>query len=300
VDATPDPFGPGTRVALLGLGNMGTPMARRLLAAGVRVTGFDPSDASRQRLVDAGGSAEPSASAAVVGADVVVLMLPSSAVVESVLRDPEVLGGLRTDTIVIDMSSSEPTSTQVLASELAGDGITLIDAPVSGGVGGAEAGTLAIMAGGPAAVVDRVAWILAALGTVKRVGVVGSGHALKAINNLLSAVHLLATSEGIAAGRRFGLDPALMLDVLNTSSGRSGSTEVKFPKFVLPETYDSGFALRLMLKDMRVATGLAKQVGVTALLGERAVELCADAESALGPDADQTEIARWVWEEGAR
>jgi len=273
-------------------------MTRRLLGAGFAVTGFDPQDAARTALVEAGGKAATTAAEAVRGADLVVLMLPSSVVVESVLNDLNVRAALGTGVVVVDMSSSDPTSTQHLADELSGIGITLIDAPVSGGVGGAEAGTLSIMAGGPDATVARVSPFLSALGTVKRVGDVGSGHALKAINNLLSAVHLLATSEGIAAGRRFGLDPEIMLEVLNGSSGRSASTEVKFPKFVLPETYDSGFALRLMLKDMRIATGLADRVGASTALGDRAVELCSDAEAVLGSDADQTEIARWVWEQG--
>src|SRR5690606_18618830 len=170
--------------------------------------------------------------------------------------------------------SSQPLSTKALAREAAERRIAFVDAPVSGGVGGAEQGTLTIMAGGAAEDLARVRPLLDVLGRrVVHAGPVGAGHALKAFNNLLSAAHLLATSEALLAGREFGLDPAIMLDAINTSSGRSGSTEVKWPEFILPGTYDSGFGLRLMLKDMRIAVELARAQGRPAELGAAAVEL---------------------------
>lgn len=281
-------------VAFLGLGNMGARMSRRLLDAGYDVLGFDPDADARSALTAAGGTAAPDAAAAVAGAPFVILMLPNSAVVEATLGDAAVLDALRPGSIVIDMSSSEPLSTQRLSYTLAKRRITLIDAPVSGGVSGAESGTLTIMAGGTETAVARIAALLEPLGNLHRVGNTGAGHALKAINNLLAAVHLLASAEGFAAGRRFGLDPELMVSMINISSGRSASTELKFPRFILPQTYDSGFGLALMLKDMRIATGLADALGVGSPLGQRAVELWAEADAALGPGADQTEIARWV------
>ena len=156
------------------------------------------------------------------------------------------------------MSSSEPLRTRALAEKLAASGLArLVDAPVSGGVGGAERGTLTIMAGGEADTIADLAEVLSVLGRVRHTGPVGSGHALKALNNLLSATHLLATSEAMVAGQEFGLDPHTMLEVFNASSGRSGSTENKWPNFVLPGGYDSGFGLGLMLKDMKIATQLA-------------------------------------------
>ncbi|WP_327116725.1 NAD(P)-dependent oxidoreductase [Nocardia sp. NBC_01730] len=258
------------------------------------MTGFDPAEDARLSLIAAGGNAAMSAPAAVTGAAFVVLMLPNSAVVEAILGDAAVLDALRPGSIVVDMSSSEPLSTQRLTYALAKRRITLIDAPVSGGVDGAESGTLTIMAGGTATAVARISTLLAPLGQLHHVGNTGAGHALKAINNLLAAVHLLASAEGIAAGRRFGLDPDLMVMMINISSGRSASTEVKFPRYILPETYDSGFGMALMLKDMRIATSLADALGVSTPLGERAVELWTEADTALGPGADQTEIARWV------
>ncbi|GAA3687164.1 NAD(P)-dependent oxidoreductase [Arthrobacter ginkgonis] len=289
-----DPKADLPAVAFIGLGNMGSPMSARLAAAGYPVTGFDLDPAARDRLTEAGGTTAGSAAEAARGAGVVILMLPSSAVVEAVLAEPAVTAALAPGTTVIDMSSSDPLSTRKLAGELAAASVTLIDAPVSGGVKGAENGTLTIMVGGEEAAVERARPLLAQLGSARRAGNVGSGHAIKAINNLLSATHLLATAEGILAGERFGLDPAVMVELINTSSGRSGSTDNKYPNFILPETFDSGFGLRLMLKDMKIATGLARQLGLSSRLGEQAVALWEHAAEALPPAADHTEIARWA------
>ncbi|MCX4094786.1 NAD(P)-dependent oxidoreductase [Nocardia sp. alder85J] len=281
-------------VAFIGLGNMGRPMSRRLVEAGVDVIGFDPAESARAALVSAGGRVADTAAAAVAGAGFVILMLPTSAIVEAVLGDAAVLAELRPGTVVIDMSSSEPESTQRLSAALAEREITLVDAPVSGGVPGANAGTLALIAGGPDAAVASVAGLLAPLGRLQHVGASGAGHAVKAINNLMSAIHLLGSSEGVAIGQRFGVDPKVLIDTINISSGRSASTELKFPRFILPGTYDSGFAMSLMVKDIRIAQGLAAAVGAHVPLSERAVELWAAASGDLGPGADQTDIARWI------
>jgi 3-hydroxyisobutyrate dehydrogenase len=151
--------------------------------------------------------------------------------------------------------------------------VALIDAPVSGGVAGARKGTLTVMVGGDDGVVASVNDVLNVFGRVMHVGPIGSGHAVKALNNLMSATHLLVTCEAILAGQRFGLDPEAMLSVFNTSSGRSGSTENKMPNFILPET---------------------EQEGVPCELGRDAVELWSEAAEALDPNADHTEIARWL------
>lgn len=281
-------------IAFLGLGTMGARMSRRLVEAGFDVVGFDPSETARAGLTAVGGRVATSAAAASAGAGQLILMLPNSAVVESVLGDEQVLTALGPDTIVIDMSSSEPRSTQRLAAALAERRITLVDAPVSGGVRGATAGTLTIMVGGPENIVAQLESVLAPMGRARHIGSSGAGHAVKSINNLLSAVNLLAAAEGVAAGRRFGLDPAVIIETINAASGRSAATELKFPQAILPETFDSGFALALMVKDMRIATDLAASLGIPAALGERAVELCTRASADLGPGADQTDIARWV------
>ncbi len=282
-------------VAFIGLGNMGGPMSARLVRAGYRVQGYDPAEPARQALADLGGTAAKDLAGALRGAAVIVLMLPNSDIVEATIHDGDFV--VDRGVTVVDMSSSEPMRTRALAAELAGRGVTLVDAPVSGGVSRARIGELTIMAGGDP---DRVASLLAHLGKVTRAGAVGSGHAVKALNNLLSATHLLVTSEAILAGERFGLDPEVMLAIFNSSSGRSGSTENKWPNFILPGTYDSGFGLRLMLKDMRIAVGLADATGRPSRLGEAAVELWAHAAERLPAEADHTEIVRWLEAEGEK
>ncbi|WP_199179325.1 NAD(P)-dependent oxidoreductase [Mycolicibacterium goodii] len=280
-------------IGFIGLGKMGSPMARLLINGGHRVLGFDLAEDALSHLTEAGGTALHSAGDA-AAADLVVLMLPDSDVVTSVLHDDAVVAALAPGSVVIDMSSSEPMRTRELAADLARRGIHLVDAPVSGGVRGAEAGKLTIMVGGDADVVAGITPVLELLGRPVHAGDVGAGHAVKALNNLMSATHLWVTSEVMIAGQRFGLDPEVMLSVFNGSSGRSGSTENKWPNFILPGGFDSGFGLRLMLKDMKIATGLARAVGVEPTLGDEAVELWARAAGELDATADHTEVARWI------
>ena len=170
-------------------------------------------------------------------------------------------------------------------------GASLIDAPVSGGVKGAMQGTLTVMVGGDVTVVEDSRALLETFGRVVHVGDVGAGHAVKALNNLMSATHLWITGEAMVAGERFGLRPEVMLEVFNSSSGKSGSTENKWPNFILTESYNTGFALRLMLKDMRIATALAEQVGAPGALGSYARDLWDTASQGLPATADHTEVA---------
>jgi 3-hydroxyisobutyrate dehydrogenase len=286
-------------VGFVGLGNMGGPMAGRLADAGYRVRGFDVSDAAAAAFERRGGTAAASAAAAADGASAVILMLPDSAVVESVVTDPAFLAALRTGaSVLVDMSTSEPGRTRALAGLLSQQGTAFVDAPVSGGVVRAVSGELAVMVGGADADVARVENILGHLGKIYRAGPIGAGHAVKALNNLMSATHLLVTSEAILAGERFGLDPDVMLAIFNASSGRSGSTENKWPNYIRPETYDSGFGMRLMVKDMRIAVALAGELEQPSRLGAQAVALWAEAAAALPPGADHTEIARWLRDPG--
>lgn len=283
-------------VAIVGLGNMGTPMASRWLAGGYRVHGFDLDAGARERFTAAGGVVHDTADAAIEASSVVILMLPNSTIVNQVLGDAIATRSLRPGTVVIDMSSSEPTESQKNAVRLEAEGASFIDAPVSGGVRGAAAGTLTIMVGGEPELVEAQRALLEQLGTVVRVGPVGAGHAVKALNNLLSATHLWMTSEAVLIGEKFGVDAETILTAFNGSSGRSGSSEAKWPKFILPGTYDSGFEGRLMLKDARIATGLARELGRPTELGEEVVSLWATAIDELPPRADHTEIARWLRE----
>jgi 3-hydroxyisobutyrate dehydrogenase len=281
-------------VGFVGLGRMGTPMVRRLAAAGVAVHGYDT--APRPELAHVVTQVEKAPQVA-EGVPVVVLMLPDSDVVDAVVHGAGLLDALAPGTVLVDMGSSEPLRTRALAEQVAGRGAVLVDAPVSGGVSGATAGTMTIMVGGPEDVVAPLVPLFGVLGRMRHVGPVGAGHALKALNNLMSAAHLLASSEALLAGQRFGLDPAVMLEAVNGSSGRSGSTENKWPNFVLPGTFDSGFALGLMLKDIRIALGLAEATGTPSALAARTVELWAEAAASLGPAADHTEIVRWLRQE---
>lgn len=283
-----------TSVALIGLGNMGSPMARRWISAGYSVHGFDLSPDAQTRFASSGGQVHETASAAASQASFCVLMLPNSAIVEAVVEELRSSGALTSGSTVIDMSSSEPTSSQRLARSLSESGINFIDAPVSGGVRGAEAGTLTIMAGGDSETIESVRALLECLGRLTHVGPVGAGHGVKALNNLLSATHLWLTSEAVEIAKRLDVTPETMLAVLNSSSGRSGSSEQKWPLFILPGTYNSGFEARLMLKDARIATGLASELGMPTSLGEEVVNLWNEAGENLPQNADHTEIAKFI------
>jgi len=282
------------KVGFVGLGAMGTPMTRRLVEAGYEVIGFDVADEARRRVSAFGVRSVERVEQAADDVDILVLMLPDSNVVESVLSEAALLSSLSNETVIVDMSSSEPLRTRELAERLNERGIRMMDAPVSGGVAGATNGKLMVMVGGPREEFDRLRPFFEVFGKVVYAGRIGSGHAVKALNNLLSATHLLITSEAILAGERFGLDPVVMLEIFNGSSGRSGSTENKWPNFILPGTFNSGFGLRLMLKDMRIAVQLAAQFDVPCELGDEAVSLWSDAADDLIPGADHTEIARWL------
>lgn len=281
-----------TRIAFLGLGKMGLPMASRLVAAGWTVAGFDPAPAAAEAFAAAGGTVAASARAAAQGAGVVVTMLPDGGAVRAVLAGPDgVAGCLAAGAIAIDMSSSAPVGTRDLAHELARTGIRLIDAPVSGGVKRAVDGTLAIMVGGDPDAAAAVRPLLERLGTsIFATGPIGSGHAMKALNNYVSAAGLTAACEALRIGAGFGLDPALMTDILNVSTGRNNSTEVKLKPYVIPQSYTSGFSMALMAKDLRTADDLARHEGVPAPLSRAVAGLWQDALADLGDGADHTAI----------
>jgi 3-hydroxyisobutyrate dehydrogenase len=291
-----DAFLPPQRLGFVGLGNMGAPMARHLAAAGFQVVAADSNPAALARFCDA-VPCERAASLAHLARDcrLVITMLPDGAAVRQVLLgEAGVAAGLAAGSVVLDMSSAEPVATRALASKLAEAALFLVDAPVSGGVKRAVEGKLAIMAGGEPAAIARCARVFAALGTVFRTGASGSGHAVKALNNYLSAVALAATAEAMMAGGKFGIDPALMLEILNHSTGRNTATEQKYPAYVLPRSFDSGFALGLMAKDLRIALGLAEAVGTPDSLLSECAALWQRAQRQLGFNADNTEIVRYL------
>jgi len=280
-------------LGFLGLGKMGNPMSLRLHAAGISTIGYDVLDDARSRARESG---LPLGTLSEIGeaATILILMLPNSNIVENVLSADELQNALQPGTLVIDMSSSEPLRTQILAENLRQRDIDFIDAPVSGGVRGALSGALTIMVGGETQHIERARPILETLGKVVVAGPVGAGHAIKALNNLLSATHLWSTSEAMIAGQKFGLDPEVMLSIFNASSGRSGSTEVKWPNYIVPRTFNSGFDLSLMLKDMKIALSLIDATGTPGPLGSEAVALWEKANADLPEGADHTEVALWL------
>jgi 3-hydroxyisobutyrate dehydrogenase len=194
---------------------------------------------------------------------------------------------------VIEMSSGVPSVTQELAERVHALGGHLIDAPVSGGVPRAKTGQLAIMVGGDAAVIDRVMPVLSAMGaSVLRTGAVGSGQAMKALNNLVSTGGFLIGVEALLIGQRFGLDPAVMVDVLNAATGMNNSTQKKFKQFVLSRSFDAGFTLGLLAKDVSIALQVGRETGTPTPVGALCRELVLAAQSMFGPDADHTEMAK--------
>jgi 3-hydroxyisobutyrate dehydrogenase len=290
------PVTPPSAVAFVGLGMMGVPMAKRCLQAGYDVRGADPSAAAREVFAAAGGKAFATAREAATDVSVVITMLPNSKVVhEAVLGSDGIADVLGKDALIIDMSSSVPFDTQELGKALAAKGVALVDAPVSGGVKRAIDGTLSIMAGGEAADVERARPLLMAMAkSVFATGPLGSGHAMKALNNYVSAAGLVAACEALLVGRRFGLQPDTIIDVLNASTGKNNSTDVKMKQFVISESFASGFSLALMAKDLRIAADLSKRVGLDDSNAETIASLWEEAREQLDRDADHTAIYRFL------
>ena len=283
-------------VGFIGVGNMGWPMAACLVRAGFSVHVNDSRREVANNFVQQIGGHAPDSLRQLAGAsDVVVTMLPTSVIVERVLAggDDNLLAGMKPGTVVIEMSSGVPSVTQVLAERVHALGGHLIDAPVSGGVSRARTGELAIMAGGDAAVIDRVMPVLSAMGTsVLRTGAVGSGQAMKALNNLVSTGGFLIGIEALLIGQRFGLDPAVMVDVLNAATGMNNSTQKKFKQFVLSRRFDAGFSMGLLAKDLSIALQVGRETGTPTPVGALCKELVLAAETMFGPNADHTEMAK--------
>ncbi len=283
---------PLRRLGFIGIGNMGWPMAANLLKAGFEVAVADarPGRAA-QFACEIGGRAAHDAADAAKGAEAVITILPTSAEVAEVMA--AIKPALTPGALVIEMSSGAPGVTKKLAEELGG-GVALIDCPVSGGVPRARSGELAILAGGAAADLDRAGLVLRAMGTsIHHCGAVGAGQAMKALNNLVSAGGFLIGVEALLIGRKFGLDPALMVDVLNASTGMNNSTQKKFKQFVLSRRFDAGFGLDLMAKDLSIALEVGRASGAATPFAALCREIWASAAAVLGPGQDHTALARF-------
>jgi 3-hydroxyisobutyrate dehydrogenase len=283
---------PVRRIAFIGIGNMGWPMAANLLKAGFDVAVCDAVPGRAEKFAQAfGGRAASGAVDAAAAADVVITILPTSAHVEEVVRS--LRGHLPRGALLVEMSSGAPLVTRRLAEQLADDGIEVIDAPVSGGVPRAKRGELAIMAGGSQVALDRAEPVLQAMSTtIHRVGSVGAGQAMKALNNLVSAGGFLIGIEALLIGQKFGLDANLMVDVLNASTGANNAIQKKFKQYVLSRQFDSGFGLDLMVKDLTIALDVGRETQTPTPFAALLRELSASAVSLLGPGLDHTAFAQ--------
>ena len=284
-------------IGFIGLGMMGAPMCRCLAKAGHGLRLRD-ADAERTDALCRELGATPLTRENAADLDLLVTMLPNSAIVEAVLVDQDWAGALPAGATVIDMSSSEPVRSRALGERLAGQGRGYLDAPVSGGVKRAVAGTLAILVGGEADLLARWRPVLEAMGTsVLHIGPAGSGHAAKALNNFVSAAGLIATVEALHVAERFGIAPEAMADVLNASSGRSNTSENKVKQFMLNGSYASGFSLKLMDKDLGIAGALAESVDYPLAFGHHCIATWHAVAERVGPTADHTEMYRLLAEE---
>jgi 3-hydroxyisobutyrate dehydrogenase len=283
-------------VGFVGLGNMGRPMSRNLARAGFELTVRD-ADLQRQAEVAAElGCAAADSPDAFAGVDAVITMLPNGRIVREAILDWGVGAVLAPGTVVVDMSSSEPMGTRELGSALTERGVAVVDAPVSGGVQRAETGELSIMVGGDDhAALERVRPLLEVLGgRLFSTGPLGSGHAMKALNNYVCAAGYSAAAEALLVGVRFGLDPSVMVDVINASSGRNDTTERVLRSQVLTRKFALGFALALHAKDIGIAADLAEEMDIDAPLCQLTRSIWADA-SAGEPGADCMAAIRY-WE----
>ncbi len=280
------------QIAFIGVGRMGSGMAARLLGAGHIVTVYDPSQAAVAALVAQGAKSAASAVAAAAGASVVMASLPGPAAVKALATEIAAVPGIA---VFVDLSTSGPAAAQAVAATLVPAGIAAIDAPVSGGVKGAANGKLTLMISGPAAATARVQPLLELFGRVVVVGEKpGLGQTLKLANNLMSAASLAIASEAMAMGVKAGLDPAVMLEVLNASSGRNSATQDKIPKHVLNRQFDFGFANALSFKDVRLCLDEAEALGVPMVVGAAVRQMLSITQQMYGPDADCTEMIKVV------
>jgi 3-hydroxyisobutyrate dehydrogenase len=282
-------------VGFIGIGKMGLPMASRIAAHGYPLHAYDISSAAIEGFCSRIADARAAKTLADIGRSckIVILMLPDSDVVNRVLfgEKDRLAAHLSRGAIVIDMSSSNPSVTREIGPRLEESGVDFIDAPVSGGVRRASDGSLAIMVGGDSTVIARVRPLLSTMGhSIIETGILGSGHAMKALNNYVSAAGLLAACEALKIGVDFGIPPDKIIAVLNASTGKNNSTENKMMQFVVSKQFNSGFSLGLMRKDVTIATDLSKRLGSKILLGETLLKSWADAEAKLGGAADHTEI----------
>jgi 3-hydroxyisobutyrate dehydrogenase-like beta-hydroxyacid dehydrogenase len=284
------------KIGFIGVGNMGLPMAMNLVAAGRNLVVHDTRP---EALKPFGNKVQIAASAAEVAseAEIVMASLPRPEIVQAVVFGTNGIASGTRRKIFVDLSTTGPRMARTIAADLESQGVVALDAPVSGGVAGARKATLAVMLSGPKAEAERLTPILAAIGKVFYIGAEpGMGQTMKLINNLLSATAQAATAEALVMGVKFGLDPNIMIDVLNGGTGRNTATEAKFPNEILPRRFQGGFGLSLMVKDVKLAIDTAESLHVPMWIGQAVKQLWLYAEGRGGPDQDSTELIKHLEE----
>jgi 3-hydroxyisobutyrate dehydrogenase-like beta-hydroxyacid dehydrogenase len=282
-------------LGFIGVGRMGGPMARRLIEAGYALTIYDTSDAVMQPLIAKGARRADSPAAVASAAEIVIASLPTPPIVQMVALGPKGLIEGTKVKIFIDVSTTGSVYAKKVAEGLTPKGIVQVDAPVSGGIGGAEKGTLAVMVSCPDDIYARVQPILAVIGKLFHVGKQpGQGQTMKLLNNLLSATAMAISSEAVVMGVKAGLDPQMVVDVINAGSGRNTATMDKIPRCVIPRTFDFGFALALLNKDVRLCLEEADAMGVPMIVGNSVRQLLAITAVTEGPQADMTDVVKSV------
>jgi 3-hydroxyisobutyrate dehydrogenase len=286
-------------VAFLGLGAIGAPMAAHLARAGHSLTIWNRTTAraTDSAAAAAGARVALTAADAVRDAELVITCLPESADVAELLAasDHALTKALRPGTLLVDCTSGDPDSSRRIASELEAIGVGFIDAPVSGGVAGAEAATLTVMVGGPAEALERARPVLESFaGKIVHCGELGAGHALKAVNNALLALHLWSTAEGLVAAMKAGVAPQVALDVINASSGRSNASMNLFPERVLTGAFPRTFRLALLAKDAGIAASMARAQKSASPTLQLAADLMRMAHLELGDAVDHVEAVKLV------
>jgi 3-hydroxyisobutyrate dehydrogenase len=288
----------GRHIGFVGLGVMGTPMASHLADAGYRLCVYDIDLSKSSRLAEryAHVRTADNPKAVAAASDVVITMLPSGDYVRDVaLANDGLIEGFRGGELVVDTSSCEPWLTLETAAALAERDIAMVDAPTTGAEMGAKAAELVFMAGGAAADVERARTVLDIMGKqVFHLGPLGSGHSMKAINNLVTAMTFLATAEGLALGTKLGLDPNVMTDVMNVSTSMSWITQTHIKQRITNRAFDDPFKLELMIKDIAIARGLADAAGVALPLSATGQALWSKAGADAVPAASVSELVRSV------
>lgn len=290
---------PDQELGFIGVGRMGIHMAGRLLDAGYGLTIYDINETAVARLVQRGAKRAASAADVASAAEIVLVSLPTPDIVRSIaLGDAGVIAGGKVKTFV-DLSTTGPKIAAEVAAALAGKGIVAVDAPVSGGPGGAEKGTLAVMLACPRPLADALRPMIETIGKFFWVGEKpGMGQTMKLVNNILSASAVAMTSEALVVGAKAGLDADTMIAIINSSSGRNTATEDKFPRCVLTRRFDFGFAVELMLKDVRLCVEVGESLGVPMMVGNAVKQLLSITKASQGGNADLTQtvctVEKWA------